>query len=781
MVVLYSATIFLSAFLIFLVQPMVGKMLLPFAGGAPAVWNTCMFFFQALVLAGYGYAHFSFKKFGVRRQIHLHTFLLIGALFFLPFQFIVHGEIPQDPSWWLLEMLFITIAMPFFVLACLAPILQLWFSFTGHSRSGNPFFLYAASNAGSFLALIAYPFLIEPYLDLSAQARLWAILFVILAILVIVCSRFCKITDQPSEDSELTQAEADDPAESIKAKWVLAAFIPSSMMLGVTYFLTTDIAPVPLLWVIPLLIYLGTFIIAFSSHCPGFVFIEKLALIAVLVFPIGYYLHAPTSIATSMPLNLYVLFAVSLYCHTLLAETRPSVKHLTAFYAWISVGGVMGGLFNAMIAPNIFSDFTEYPLAVILVAMLLKFERSRQLSCNASKMSASDLSQSSVTADRPSRWLSIMTGLLIAFSLYVVNHSDLHLQIKKMLLLMTFNLESPVVSALLEMVKARQGLLVFVGMLLISLVPLTLMTRLPRFNLVLMSIMSMLTLFYLQTGQEMEVIFRSRNFFGRKIVRLRGDHNIRYFAHGSTLHGVQILTPAMRHRPLAYFHPEGPVGDVFSLPIALTPEFKTGIIGLGIGSMAAYAKPGQEFTFIEIDPEIIELAAESDTYFTHVTDFAANCKIICGDGRLEIAKKPESYFDLIAVDAFSSDSIPVHLVTFEAFALYLSKLKPEGLILINAANRYLLIEPVVKAAAAKLGLYSVFVTDNQFDRNDPVNVMRNTSKFIVMSRSKTVIDHLKAVKNKQWENLDHFPDIKPWTDTFSSPVTVFNKKALLFF
>ncbi len=753
MVILYTATIFLSAFLIFLVQPIIGKLLLPLAGGSPSVWNACMLFFQALMLAGYSYTHFSQEKFGVKKQTNIQIVLMLATLLLLPIRFTASTAIPEDPTFWLLINLFKSAGIPFFILATLSPMLQLWFAHTGHSRSGNPFFLYAASNIGSFFALLAYPFLIEPFVDLAAQTNLWAAGYAILAVLIILCRR--SVRPAPPDNSQEESQTSQNIERSTVIKWVTAAFIPSSLLMGSTLFITTDLAPVPLLWILPLMVFLITFVLAFSPKNLPFWLIEKLAIAGLLVFTVVFGLDFRHRLWLTMPLHLAVLFAICLYCHSYLARTKPAVRHLTVFYTWISVGGMLGGLFNTLLAPNIFTSYTEYPLMMFAGSLFIYLNRDR--------------TDESAATTPSTRMVSLTAGFLTAASIIAIRSTDFIRILRKLAARNYLEVDSGIMAAILQWLKSYHDLFTSLISIIVALAPMIFLVRIRRFNLAA-AVMAMMLCFYAyEIGTSAEILYMTRNFFGVKYVAIRPSTGVRTLYHGSTRHGSQDLESERRHMPLSYYHTDGPAGDIFALPLFRKADLKAGIIGLGVGSMATYARPGNEFTFYEIDPDIIDMVGGDNPIFSFIADHATQTRIICGDGRLKIAEAPASYYDLIILDAFSSDAIPVHLVTNEAFQVYLERLTPEGILAIHTSNRYLDLQPVIKKLAEKHGLTALFVLDSEFDVNDKNNEMREKCTYVVMTRSSRSIESLREVKNKTWLELPQdLPAVDLWTDSYSS-------------
>jgi len=712
------------------------------------------------MLAGYSYTHFSQKKLGVQKQSGLQLILMLATISLLPIQFSASTSIPEDPTFWLLINLARSAGIPFFILATLSPMLQLWFAHTGHTRAGNPFFLYAASNIGSFSALLAYPFLIEPFIDLADQTKVWAGGYLILVILIFLCRRQVIIGDnQPVESAE---AAPDKIERSSIVRWVVAAFIPSSLLLGSTLFITTDLAPVPLLWIIPLMIFLLTFVIAFSQYNLPSWLREKLAIAAVLIFTAFYGINFNLYLPLTMPIHLMVFFAICLYCHSYLASSKPSVKHLTSFYTWISVGGMLGGIFNTLIAPQLFSTYTEYPLMIYAACVFICYLKKQ--------------SEAAPDEQAPSTlFVSATTGFLVASSALVVRELNYSESARMIGARYYQDVNSESFSAVLDILKQGQDAISITLLVFVILSPMLFMKWIRKYNLAAAVLMIFLTFFVHDTGTSSELLYLTRNFFGKKIVLARSNSNIRILMHGSTSHGSQDMTPERRQNPLAYYHRAGPTGDIFALPLAQKADLKVGIIGLGVGAMAAYSKAGNEFTFYEIDPEIIDIAGGENPIFAFISDFSEQCRIISGDGRLKISEASEGYYDMIFLDAFSSDAIPVHLLTAEAVEIYLSRLKPGGIMVSHISNRYLDLYPVMKKIADTYNLKALQVTDIEFDKTDTSNAMRLPCQYVVMTRSGDIIEPLRKVENKRWIDLPaNSLNLRLWTDSYSSLIPIIN-------
>ncbi len=761
MLFLYTFTIFLSAFLVFLVQPMVGKILLPMAGGSPSVWLACMFFFQSILLGGYLYAHYSVKLLGIKRQAIIHFLLTFASFYFLPISFSESSAPPENPALWLYLQLLISIGLPFLMISSLSPLIQVWFSKTTHEEADNPYFLYAASNIGSFMSLLFYPIIIEPGFELRVQTQIWSWGFALLTLLLLACVYQAKQSSTDSEQEVSNEKISDPESQLTIAYWVLCAFVPSSMLLGVTLFITTDLAPIPLLWVIPLMAYLLTFSLAFSRHNFSSSTLEKAAILVIFLFPAAYYFRNPAYMWFSISLNLIIFSTISLYCHTQLSETRPKAKHLTSFYAWIAFGGVLGGLFNSVVAPTFFDSYIEYPLMIAISAAI--FSRSSILG---------------IDKEKPRPYIeaaaSFVIGIFLAGFMSKIAGLSLDNYFQRIVMACSFNLLEEPFSQIFQLLRTYKTSASYLLLVITALSPFLFFAGKLRINYFALSVATMLTLSMFEYSSGPYVLYVTRNFFGQKIVK--EFSNVRLLVHGSTTHGAQFKDSKLKNRPTTYFHPLGPVGDIFSLPLAQKADLRAGVIGLGIGSIAAYAKPGQKFSFIEIDPEIIEIANDPGMPFSIISENASQSELLCGDGRLMMKNFPESHFDIFIVDAFSSDSIPVHLVTIQAVETYLKKLQQNGILVFHISNRYLDLHHVITAICQKLNLYAFRVTDDAFEKNKQENLLRENCEYMVVSRKFSSIKSLLDVTSKSWKDVTHSPTTaKVWTDSYSSILQILRK------
>jgi hypothetical protein len=720
---LFGATLFLSAFLMFLVEPMVAKMLLPVLGGSPMVWNTCVVFFQMMLLAGYGYAYGSSRWLDAARHRPVHLLLVAAPLAMLPFATRAELTPPAgNPVAWVLVVLLTVIGLPFFVLSTTASILQHWFARTDHASARDPYFLYAASNVGSLAALAAYPTLVEPALPLDVQSRWWAAGYAVFAVLVSVCAIALRRRGAGEWDQSSVAAVTTRPAETIsvgrRLQWVALSLLPASLMLGVTTYLSTDIAAVPLMWIVPLSLYLLTFVLAFSNAGPRAGAVSsRLApiLLVTLVASIASQARGPLPLI--IPLHLAAFTALALQCHARLAADRPSSAHLTEFYFWISVGGMLGGLFNTLLAPVLFRSVVEYPLALVLA-------------CACGAMAAAP------TVRRLAS--EALAGLLLVGAL----------------------------TAAATLLAQRAGgsqapLLIAIG--LIAVVIFTQRRYPVRLAGGIAGLLAA-SAFFVDIHQP--VLHAERTFFGVHRVVQDPKGEFHGLAHGTTLHGMQSLDPARRHEPLTYFHRTGPYGQALTGLPAATSGHDIAVVGLGAGTLAAYARPDQRWTFYEID-SAVERIARTSSYFTYLNDCGDACRVVLGDGRLALQRTSEKY-DVIVLDAFSSDAVPMHLLTSEALALYVSRLKPGGAILFHISNRHVALGPVLARLAESNHLVALEQVDLMTEQPQPRGKFQ--SDLVVMAR--TADDLGPLAHDPRWFTPQAAPNTPLWTDDFSNILSV---------
>jgi SAM-dependent methyltransferase len=777
-VLLFTGTSLLGATLLFAVQPMVAKMLLPSYGGSPMVWNTAMLFFQSALLAGYGYAHWAQRGLGVRWQPVVQIGLVALPILLLPIALPPWGvpDASAPPALWLLLVLTVMVGAPFAVLATTSPLIQRWYSWSGLPRSHDPYFLFAASNTGSLLALLAYPVLIETTANVATQARWWAAGYGAFAALMVTCALVVRFTRRSSAETPpdggaeegaeemptgtVAEAEAavasaakpaadaasdvvtrslsggDDPsaatgesagergaagsgdarAERIgwprRLRWLGLAFIPSSLMLGVTTHISTDIAPVPLLWVVPLALYLLTFIVAFGG-------VRRRVVMGAVLLAGGLAIAVPwvliysgvASLFVVLPLDLILLVVAGIAGHGLLAIDRPSPRRLTEFYLVVSVGGALGGLFNGLLAPVVFDWVIEFPIMVALLAVF--------------PLVAGDHSAIASRLGRARQWVS--GGVMIGGT-------------------------GLVVLAVYLSEEVTQG--PFIVALLLWACALGAVAR-PRFLLpAAVGLAVLLVVHTSVTGGVLE-----RTFFGS--YRIDTDDGRRTLSHGTTVHGSQFIDAAKRRMPTSYYSKSGPLGDVFARGWG---PGTVGVIGLGAGTIAAYGQPGQRLDYYEIDPVVVRFARDP-RYFTYLRDCPCAIRTIVGDGRLRIAEVPDGTYGTIILDAFTSDAIPVHLLTKEALQLYVRKLRPGGVIAIHVSNRYLDLAPMLDATARDSGYVARAASHTPSRAEAEANDVAG-STWVAVARSDADLSALRTGARATWSPVPGGGPV--WTDRYSS-------------
>jgi spermidine synthase len=733
----YTLTMFISAALLFLVQPMFAKMVLPLFGGSPAVWITAMLFFQLVLLVGYIYAHATSRWLGPRRQIALHVALLLLPLLALPVGIPAGWSPPTAgaPIVWLLALLAVAVGLPFFVVSTSSPLLQSWFARTGHQSAADPYFLYAASNVGSMLALVSYPLLAERFLPLGDQSTLWTAGYGLLLTLTVVCAAVAWHAAGRTNHTGSGAAVARDPSHEGAAaepaidlrrrlRWVLLAFIPSSLMLSVTTHITTTIAPIPMLWIIPLSIYLLTFILVFQTRfvIPHALLLRRLPLALVLVAAVlGLHVAEPTSFMVL--LHLIPFFVAAMVCHGELASDRPSTSHLTEFYLWLSIGGALGGVFNALVAPAVFETVLEYPIVIVVLALLVK--------------------RSSVPSVPSARaWLDVALPLAAGVYLLVMVQG-----------MRAAGIETKPLTWALIIMPVTWACLSF-------------RNRPVRFALGV-AVLMLGGALNLRGGLGI-VTHDERSFFGISRVQIDTENEYSVLLHGDTVHGMQSRDPARSREPLMYYGKAGPIGQLFEALQDKSAERHVGVVGLGAGSLACYSRPGEAWTFYEIDPVVMRIA-QNPRYFTYLQECAPHAAIVLGDARLSLAKVAVRSHDILIMDAYSSDSVPVHLITREALRLYLDKLHSHGVLAFHISNRYVNLEPVLAALAKDSGLAAFVQVDRTISQTD-LEQGRVWSHWVVMARQEADLGGL--ADDSRWRQLEARPGVHPWTDDRSSVLSV---------
>jgi hypothetical protein len=728
LVVQFTLTVFVSAILLFLVQPMYARMVQPLLGGSPAVWNTCMVFFQAALLAGYVYAHVMTTWLGVRRQALVHLIVLLFPFLFLPIG-LTRATPPtaEDPVSWLLTLLTTSVGLPFFVVSTSAPLMQKWFAHMGHRDSQDPYFLYVASNLGSMLALLGYPTVVEPYLRLSDQSRVWMLGYGVLTLLMAGCALRLFLAPVTSSEHLPSSAGGQDAVElplptwRLRGRWVLLSLVPSSLLVGVTTYLTTEIGAVPLLWVLPLAVYLLTFVLVFARRpIPSHELIVRIQ--PFLVMPMAILTLMDRQIAWGWVQFLPPLLAflgAAMVCHGELARTRPEPAHLTEFYLWMSVGGVLGGAFNSLLAPVLFTSVVEFPLVVVLACLLRP---------NAAE-------QETWVSKQRRQDVALPTMLFILMAIWFTIQRRLAATTPFVLL----------------------GGIIVVGV--VTILCYSFQKRPLRFGLAMGAIL-LFPLFGIRG--ETTLLHAERSFYGIHRVEQTKDGRHHQLVHGNTIHGVQALDPAHRREPLVYYHRHSPIGELFGSDAAQSWR-RIGIVGLGTGTLACYSTPQQEWTYFEIDPAVARLANDPQ-FFTYLRDSESPVRIVLGDARLTVAESRAHEFDLLVLDAFSSDAIPAHLLTREAIRLYLQKLSVRGMLAFHISNRHLELAPVLGRLADDAGLSAYVGTYDPTE--DDADLFPAPSKWVVMSRDHESLAILSD--DSLWTHLESDPAIPVWTDDFSN-------------
>jgi len=767
--VLFAVTLFVGAALLFLVQPLVGKLLLPLVGGSPSVWNTCMVFFQVLLLAGYLYAHRSTGRLSVRLQMLFHATLLVAVLVSFKLAYSARGSpvalftdlVPDDrdnPIFGLVGLLAMAVGVPFFVLSTTSPLLQRWFAATGCPSSKDPYFLYAASNAGSLLGLLGYPFLIEPRLTLAEQRWLFAGGVVAYVGLVVLCatgallaaaraarSAAAAVNLEPPKsappsvaDSAFILPPAEPPSAGRVARWVFLAALPSSLLLGVTTHVSTNVAPVPLIWVVPLALYLLSFILVFARwpdavHRAVGRFTPSLILFAALSLLMDA--HQPFVLISALHIGAF--FGVCLVCHGELAKDRPPPRHLTAFYFWMSFGGVVGGLVNGLIAPVLFFGLgmVEYPVALILAAGVRPRGQGPE--------------------EEPPLRPADMLLVLVLLALSVV-----------LVLIVPRFVELPASTAEVDSTVARmlRGGLMF-GLPAVA--AFALVRRPLRYAL---SLGALFVASAFDPGPYGETLHTERNFFGVVRVTRSPDGKFIRLIHGTTIHGQQRANPNEPLRPLAYYYEWGPVGRLFQ-NMPNQGDKRVGVVGLGTGAVSYYAKERERWTFFEIDPAVARIAGGE--YFEFLRKCkAASCDVVLGDARRQLTRCEDSTFDLLVIDGFCSDAIPVHLLTQEALALYMRKLTPDGLLAIHVSNQHLDLAPLVtRMAAAHDPPLLVRYKHDQPSEADRAEG-KSASEWLILARDANSLGRLYF--DPYWDWLKPVPG-PVWRDDFANILAVWRK------
>jgi len=723
----YTAAIFLSALLLFSVQPLFTKMVLPRLGGSPAVWSVAMVFFQSLLLAGYAYAHLLMRIRNRVIPVVLHLMLLLVALLTLPLSISSSfGEAPNSAyAFWLLGLFAVSIGLPFFALAANNPLLQAWFVRTGHPAGPDPYFLYASSNIGSFLALLSYPVLLEPIFTLRTQDLMWTAGYGLLIVLIAGCGALLLRSPQlMAADRQTEDTPAPPPGWMLRARWIFLAAVPSGLLIAVTAHISTDVAAAPLLWVLPLSLYLLTWVLVFQSR-PLFphkwmLMAQPLAIAGVVaLLAIG----GEQNLLLTLGGHQLCFFVIAMACHGELARTRPAAKYLTGFYVALSFGGMLGGLFAGLIAPYAFSWVAEYPILLALAALCRPDGRKERL-------------------PRWSRWywpfLAVLAVVLIA-PVYSTSAVRVWLGDHRVWAAGSIGVLAALLALALNASRRKIFATVVVALVLIRAYP--------------------------ADDGRVETV---RSFFGVHKILVTPDGQYHVLMHGTTIHGAQKFqnddgSPVQgRPEPISYYHEDGGIGQaITAIRERKGAPLKVAVIGVGAGTLTCASEPGESWKFFEIDQTMVDTARDP-RYFTYIRNCAPNFKPVIGDARLTFAKEPDGTYDLIIVDAYSSDAIPIHLATEEAMKIYKDKLAPQGAVVMHVSNRHLELESVVVGIADANDLKS-WVYDEDTGRD---NEYIFPTDVVVSVREEADVGKLAA--SEQWVETEPTENQRVWTDDHSN-------------
>jgi hypothetical protein len=727
MPLLYAATLFVSALLLFSIQPMFARMVLPKLGGAPAVWSVAMVFFQTVLLAGYAYAHLLNRLLPPRWAAAFHLALLGVTATMLPISIAAGWGTPpsEGTAFWLFGLFAVSIGLPFFTLSASAPLLQSWFAGSGHEQAGNPYVLYAASNLGSFAALFAYPVIVEPFLTLKTQTAVWSVGFALLVVLLTLVGLFASRTAPVAVQTEARDEVGAGARE--RMRWIALAAVPSGLVIAVTAYLTTDIAAAPFLWVVPLAIYLLTFVAVFRER-PWIAHASVVRFAPFAVAPLAVSLIGGEKVfwLTIIALNLVVFALLTLMCHGELYARRPSPRRLTEFYLCTSFGGVIGGAFAGLLAPQIFNGNYEYPILIALALLCMPGVFTGGI-------------RNALREAMP--WLLASSALaLIWFVTRLQPPAALELPFQVLLALLAAT-----------MLFQRQRPMRFFGLVILSFA----VTALWRPGIA--------------------PIETARSFFGVHKVAEIADGRARLLYHGTTIHGAQRLrnddgTPLTGPpAPQTYYYPGGPFAEAIGAARAVRGSLdRVAVVGLGTGTLACHRRGGELWTFFEIDPEVIRIARDPRR-FGFLSGCAPEAPVVTGDARLTLEASTDRY-DLIVLDAFSSDTVPVHLLTREAVAGYLSRLSPHGVMVLHISNRHLDLAPVVANVAQSLGLAAYLREDNS--AGDLLTTLKANARLVVVAREPA--DTGSVAWN--WAPLPPDRSSALWTDDYSNILGIMLRK-----
>jgi hypothetical protein len=729
--IVYTSAIFVSALLLFSVQPLFTKMVLPRLGGSPAVWSVAMVFFQSLLLGGYAYAHYLMQIRNRMIPVVVHLVLLVIALITLPLS--IAGGWGEPPTsgyaFWLLGLFAVSIGLPFFALAANNPLLQAWFVRTGHPNAPDPYFLYASSNIGSFLALLSYPVLLEPMFTLRTQNLIWTGGYGMLIVLIAACgvlllrSPASAVVDTLAEDSD-----APAPARMLRARWIFLAAVPSGLLIAVTAHISTDVAAAPLLWVLPLSLYLLTWVLVFQSRplLPHrwMLLLQPLAIAGVIVLlAIG----GEQNLLLTLGSHLLCFFIIAMACHGELARTRPAAKYLTGFYVALSFGGMVGGLFAGLIAPFAFSWIAEYPILLALAAL-----------CRPPGGDERFVGWS--------RWYWLFLAVLAVILIAPVYS------------------EGKLTAAFMGWLDDNRVWVIGAVGVLSALLALGLNANRWKIFATVAVALFLIRAYPADEGRVETV----RSFFGvhKIVVTPHGQYHV--LMHGTTIHGAQKFqnddgTPITgRPEPITYYHKDGGIGQaITAIRERKGAPLRVAVIGLGSGTLTCASEPGETWKFFEIDQSMVDTARDPK-YFSYIKNCQPDLKPVMGDARLTFAREPDRVYDLIIVDAYSSDAIPVHLATEEAMKIYKDKLAPQGAVLMHVSNRHLDLTSVAVGIAAANDLKSWVYSEDSGRDSEYIFA----TSVVVSAREEADVGELAS--SEVWAETEADEKQRVWTDDYSN-------------
>jgi hypothetical protein len=727
----YTAAIFVSALLLFSVQPLFTKMVLPRLGGSPAVWSVAMVFFQALLLLGYAYAHLLMQIRNRIVPVVVHLALLIVAILTLPLSIASSWGDPPTSGYavWLLGLLAVSIGLPFFALAANNPLLQAWFVRSGHPSGSDPYFLYASSNIGSFLALLSYPLLVEPIFRLRTQNLIWTGGYGVLILLIASCGVLLLRSPALAFDDAQTEATAAPaPSWLLRARWIFLAAVPSGLLIAVTAHISTDVAAAPLLWVLPLSLYLLTWVLVFQSRPllphKWMMMLQPVAIAGVVLLLV---VGGEQNLLLTLGGHQICFFVIAMACHGELARTRPAAKYLTGFYVALSFGGMVGGLFAGLIAPFTFSWIAEYPILLALAAICRPGDGNERL-------------------PRLMRWywiaLAIIAIALIAPTQMSGKLTD-YFQEHRVWIAGGVGVLAALLALALNADRWKIFATVAVALVLIRLYP--------------------------TDDGRVETV---RSFFGvhKIVVTPGGQYHV--LMHGTTIHGAEKYLNddgtkvEGRPEPITYYHRDGGIGQAIAAvrerkQASQGAPLKVAVIGVGAGTLTCAGEPGESWKFFEIDQTMVDTARDPK-YFSYIQHCAPDVKPVIGDARLTFAKEPDGFYDLIIVDAYSSDAIPIHLATEEAMAIYKAKLAPQGAVVMHVSNRHLDLESVVVGIADANDLKSWVYNEDSGRDGEYIFA----TDVVVSAREDADVG--KLASSDKWTETEPTEGERVWTDDYSN-------------